>query len=539
MEKNNDLTKHTVFVSIGANTQERRLNIEKAIERLNQTFEDFRVSQIYETACWRGEGLPYLNTVASFLTEMDATSLEKMFKEWEAEAGRKTDANSRNIVPLDIDVVVCNGGILKLRDFERNYFKIGFLELCNPQKIKIESYKYNLPDTDIALYPLPDRDKCKLLVYDKDRILSDTVFDKIGRFLPQNSFLVYNNTRVINARLRFKKESGATIEIFCLEPVSPADYQLNFSSTGQVTWKCLVGNSKRWKNDVLSKTIHSKDKTIDFRAERIDKSNGDSLVKFFWNDDSVTFSEIIEVCGEIPIPPYLNRGTEDSDINDYQTVYNKVEGSVAAPTAGLHFTEELLAQLEASVVNLRNVTLHVGAGTFQPVKTADIGHHEMHAELIDVSRDFIEELALSKEPLSAVGTTTVRTLESLYHIGCMIHQDIWNGTLPQWYPYSINHPELSVKDSLQSITRFLESKGENKLIASTQIIIAPGYRFRITDNLITNFHQPGSTLLLLIAAITGPRWREIYDYALAHNYRFLSYGDACLFLSMKNRIQNN
>lgn len=409
----------------------------------------------------------------------------------------------------------------------------------NPRDIDIKEYNYPLPDELIAKHPLAQRDACRLLVYDKEQERTeDRQFSDLPELIPTNALLIYNNTRVINARLRFRKSSGALIEIFCLEPSSPADYALNFASTGSCSWTCLVGNSKRWKEGSLEGRVVLPDsREIRLTASRTEKNDNGSTILFEWDDKTVTFSEIISAAGEIPIPPYLNRETEDSDKDDYQTVYSRIEGSVAAPTAGLHFTDKILSAIDARGIGRREVTLHVGAGTFRPVKADQIGDHDMHSEFIIVSRKLIEELAdNASSPTSdakkiiAVGTTSVRTLESLYHIGCMIADGNWSGELPQWYPYATDHPGLPVAEALQNIVEYLADNGLDNLIASTRIIIAPGYTYRIVNGMVTNFHQPQSTLLLLVSAFIGPKWRELYDHAVASEYRFLSYGDACLFM---------
>ena len=400
----------------------------------------------------------------------------------------------------------------------------------NPQDIDINDYNYPLPEERIAKHPLAVRDSCKLLVRHPDGSVADTTFSELPGLLPADSLLIYNNTKVINARLRFRKTSGALIEIFCLEPARPEDYEQNFASTGSCSWHCLVGNSKRWKEGELAGAVEIAGKaTLKLRAIRTERTDTASVIRFDWDDDSVTFSEIIAAAGEIPIPPYLNRSTEASDATDYQTVYSRIEGSVAAPTAGLHFNDKVLAAIDRRGIGRREVTLHVGAGTFRPVKTEHIGDHEMHSEFIAVDIELIKELAREEKPVIAVGTTSVRTLESLYHIGCMTASGEWDGELPQWYPYSATHPSLTVKEALGSLAEYLSSRGRKTLTATTRIIIAPGYKYRIVSGMVTNFHQPQSTLLLLVSAFIGPQWRDIYDHALAENYRFLSYGDACLF----------
>lgn len=404
----------------------------------------------------------------------------------------------------------------------------------NPRDIRIEDYNYPLADERIARHPLAERDRCKLLVRDADGTVSDRIFSDLPGILPDGAMLVYNNTRVINARLRFSKSTGAAIEIFCLEPCEPADYEQSFASRGKCSWQCLVGNSKKWKEGSLVMEIDINGRRTALKATRLplppaaDKSQS---ILFEWDNDAASFSDIIAAVGEIPIPPYLNRRSEASDSSDYQTVYSHIEGSVAAPTAGLHFTDSLLEEIDRRGIRRREVTLHVGAGTFRPVKSEQIGDHDMHSEFIAVSRDFIAELAetVGKSPVVAVGTTSVRTLESLYHIGCMISEGTWDGELPQWYPYGDSHPALTPAEALRAISAYLDSAGDDTLVGRTRIIIAPGYTYRIADAMVTNFHQPQSTLLLLVSAFIGDTWRDVYDHALAADYRFLSYGDACLF----------
>lgn len=399
--------------------------------------------------------------------------------------------------------------------------------------INIEEYDYALPEERIAKHPLEQRDSCRLLVRSRDGEISDHVFSELDRLLPVDSMLIYNNTRVINARLRFHKgedNSGALIEIFCLEPKEPCDYAQNFASTSECSWICFVGNSKRWKAGLLSMMVEINGANITLSAERISRHDNTSIVKFSWDNRDVTFSQIISAIGEIPIPPYLNRNTESSDSTDYQTVYSHIEGSVAAPTAGLHFTPELLDRITERGIPRRELTLHVGAGTFQPVKSDTIGEHIMHSEWIAVSRELISELAATNRKIIAVGTTSVRTLESLYHIGCLISEGKGCGEVPQWYPYSENHPQLTRQEAFQQILKYLNETELNVLISATRIIIAPGYCYKVVDGMVTNFHQPRSTLLLLVSAFTDEDWRPIYEFALQNNYRFLSYGDGSLLL---------
>ena len=400
------------------------------------------------------------------------------------------------------------------------------------RNIEIAQYNYPLPDERIARHPLADRDRCKLLVRRPDGGLSSHIFTELPALLPGDAMLVYNNTRVINARLRFRKPGadGARIEIFCLEPVEPADYQLSFASTGRCSWMCFVGNSKRWKQGPLSMDVTVGDRAVALTAERLSRADSGSTVTFSWDDPEVTFSQIIEAAGEIPIPPYLNRATEESDSHDYQTVFSRIEGSVAAPTAGLHFTPAVLADIDSRVIPRREVTLHVGAGTFQPVKSATIGDHPMHSEFIAADLATVEALARDDRRVIAVGTTSVRTLESLYHLGCMAARGEELREVPQWYPYSPDHPRLEAAEALSALAERMRSRGISRLIGSTRIIIAPGYEYKVVRGMVTNFHQPQSTLLLLVSAFTGGDWRPMYDYALANGYRFLSYGDAQLLL---------
>lgn len=398
--------------------------------------------------------------------------------------------------------------------------------------IKIEDFNYPLPDERIAKHPLADRDRCKLLVRRPDGSIEERVFAELPALLPEDSVLVYNNTRVINARLRFRKagENGSPIEIFVLEPVEPADYARNFASTASCSWTCFVGNSKKWKRGALELPLTVEGTELVLRAEREAREGNASVVRFSWDAPEVTFSSIIAAAGEIPIPPYLNRSTEASDAADYQTVYSHIDGSVAAPTAGLHFTPEVLEAIASRGIPRRELTLHVGAGTFQPVKSEKIGEHLMHSEFIAVPLALIRELAAGERRVIAVGTTSVRTLESLYHAGRLAAAGRWDGEVPQWTPYDPSLPDLSTSEALSALAEMLEQQGGDTFLASTRIIIAPGYRFRVVRGMVTNFHQPQSTLLLLVSAFTGGDWRPMYDFALSRDFRFLSYGDASLLL---------
>nr|WP_319997766.1 S-adenosylmethionine:tRNA ribosyltransferase-isomerase [uncultured Draconibacterium sp.] len=396
--------------------------------------------------------------------------------------------------------------------------------------IKISDYTYNLPDERIAKYPLTERDKSKLLVRQNGTIKQD-IFENCANYLPEDAQLVFNNTRVIHARLFFYKETGAKIEIFCLEPVEPADYQVAFQETEEVTWKCMVGNSKKWKEGFLSQTFEIDGQSIELTAAKTGQEGNSFHIRFVWNG-GVHFSEIIEHIGQLPIPPYLNRNTEESDEESYQTVYAKIDGSVAAPTAGLHFTDPVIAQLAAKNITTNEITLHVGAGTFQPVKSETIEGHTMHHEQviipIDILRSFVENL----KNIIAVGTTSVRSLESLYWIGLQLEEqrfDPFHPEVKQWEPYE-NEAKISIEKALQNIIYFLAENGEKAIRFSTQIIILPGYDFNLISGMFTNFHQPQSTLLLLISAFLDNKWKEVYDYALANDFRFLSYGDSNLYL---------
>lgn len=400
----------------------------------------------------------------------------------------------------------------------------------NPREIRIDEYDYPLPESSIASHPLAQRDKCRLLVRKPDGQLIDTIFSQLPDLLPADSILVYNNTRVINARLKMHKSTGATIEVFCLEPHTPADYACNFASTGGCTWHCIVGNSKKWKEGELTVTLTIEGEPLTLSAKRDSVAGTESIVTFRWDNPGISFSRIIEEAGQIPIPPYLNRASEATDTTDYQTIYSRIEGSVAAPTAGLHFTPRLLEEIDRRGIARREVTLHVGAGTFRPVKSDTIGDHPMHGEYINVHRSLIDELARCERPIIAVGTTSVRTLESLYHLGCLASTGGCPDALPQWYPYEASHPHLHISEAMRHLLNYLDTKDSDRLIANTHIIIAPGYKYRIVDGMVTNFHQPRSTLLLLVSAFTSGDWRPMYDFALSHSYRFLSYGDAQLLL---------
>lgn len=396
--------------------------------------------------------------------------------------------------------------------------------------IKIGDFNYNLPDERIAKFPLPVRDQSKLLVY-RHGAISEDRFTSLPSYIDEGSLMIFNNTKVIQARLHFRKETGALIEVFCLEPIEPNDYVLNFQQTRHSAWLCMIGNLKKWKEGDLHRKMTVKGKSIVLTATRGKACGTSHWIDFTWDDTDITFADILEMFGELPIPPYLNRETQESDKETYQTVYSKVKGSVAAPTAGLHFTPRVLDELAAKGIDCEELTLHVGAGTFKPVKSEEIEGHEMHTEYISVSRGTIQKLIEHRAETVAVGTTSVRTLESLYHIGVYLqtHPDASEAELhiDQWRPYE-TRSELTPVDAICQIAGYMDRHGLEALHTSTQIIIAPGYEYKIVKKMITNFHQPQSTLLLLVSAFVNGDWRSIYDYALGHGFRFLSYGDSSL-----------
>lgn len=398
--------------------------------------------------------------------------------------------------------------------------------------IRINEFNYPLPDERIAKFPLAVRDQSKLLVYRHGEV-SEDVFTSLPGYLKPGELMIFNNTKVIQARLHFRKETGALIEVFCLEPICPNDYALNFQQTRQCSWLCMVGNLKKWKEGALQRIVEVKGKQITLSARRGECHGTSHWVDFSWDDDSITFADLLEGVGELPIPPYLNRDTQESDKETYQTVYSKIKGSVAAPTAGLHFTERVLAALDERGIDREELTLHVGAGTFKPVKSEEIEGHEMHTEYISVNRRTIEKLIAHQARAVAVGTTSVRTLESLYYIGVLISRNPDAGQndlhVQQWMPYEDGN-SLTPLEALQQIADYLERHGMEALHTSTQIIIAPGYEYKIVKKIVTNFHQPQSTLLLLVSAFVKGDWKRIYDYALEHDFRFLSYGDSSLLV---------
>ena len=401
------------------------------------------------------------------------------------------------------------------------------------KQIRISEYNYQLPDERIAKFPIAERDHSKLLVYEHGQI-SDDVFYHLPKYLPKNSLMVFNNTKVIQARLHFRKETGALIEIFLLEPIVPADYEQMFQTVGSCSWSCLVGNLKKWKEGELTRLIEVNGQSFTLRASRRGEHGTGHQIDFEWDAQTVSFSEILEAVGELPIPPYLNRKTQESDKTTYQTVYSKIKGSVAAPTAGLHFTEKVLHEIDACGIDREELTLHVGAGTFKPVKSECIEGHEMHSEFISVRRQTLEKLLQHDASAIAVGTTSVRTLESLYYIGLKLESspDLSEDELhvSQWEPYEQKGASIPAAQAIQNIVDYLDRHQRSVLNTSTQIIIAPGYEYKIVKVLITNFHQPQSTLLLLVSAFLKGDWRRVYDYALSNDFRFLSYGDSSLLI---------
>ena len=406
--------------------------------------------------------------------------------------------------------------------------------ISNVQNINIAEYDYPLPDERIAKYPLAERDASKLLILKNSQIGEDH-FRNIGGYLPEKSVLVFNETKVVRARLQFVKDSGAAIEIFCLEPITGnGDYQLAFSAGSPVEWHCLVGNSRRWKEGQLAMPLTIKGKDVVLKAERIEKNDAYSVVRFSWEPADISFAEVLENAGEIPLPPYLHREAEPSDRDRYQTVFAKYEGSVAAPTASLHLTKPLIAKLKEQGHTIEEVTLHVGAGTFRPVATDTIGEHEMHSESIILKRQTIEHLRNNiGRTIIPVGTTSMRTIESVYWIGVMLLEQGFeerNLHVNQWFPYQDRTALPSAKESLEAILKYLDMHHLDALHATTALMIAPSCPIMITKALITNFHQPKSTLLLLVSALIGDKWKEAYRFALDHGFRFLSYGDSCFFM---------
>jgi S-adenosylmethionine:tRNA ribosyltransferase-isomerase len=405
--------------------------------------------------------------------------------------------------------------------------------MADPRKISINDYTYELPFSRIAQYPIEIRDHSKLLI-NQDGCISEDKFFEIGKYIPENSLLIFNNTKVIQARMLFKKETGATIEVFCFEPYGDqADLAYIFNITSSCVWKCYVGNLKRWKTEILEKKVGSGENTICLHAEKAGQDGNTVVVNFSWTPEELTFGDIIDILGQVPLPPYINRESNLADKQRYQTIYAHLDGSVAAPTAGLHFTEEVMQKLEFKKIKKEYVTLHVGAGTFKPVSSPTLDGHTMHKEQIYLDFSTIEEILRNlKKDILCVGTTSVRTIESIYWHGVKLiknSSDNIEFRISQWEPYYTDGSWISVADSLEAVLESLQSQDSKILKGETQLMIMPGYDYKIVNGIITNFHQPESTLLLLVAAFLGEKWKEVYQYALEHDFRFLSYGDCCLF----------
>jgi S-adenosylmethionine:tRNA ribosyltransferase-isomerase len=418
----------------------------------------------------------------------------------------------------------------------KNPVKTKIPDILIAKNIKLDEFSYSLPEEKIAQFPVNKRDMSKLLIL-KNNSISETLFCNIDEYIPGNHLLVFNNSRVVRARLHLKKKTGASIEVLCIEPLVPSGYERSFSSKDRVIWKCIIGNLKKWKSGKLIKPFNHDGRLFELTAERLNPQEDAFEIRFEWNCSDLTFAEVLEKTGHIPLPPYINREDKDEDATRYQTIYAQIKGSVAAPTAGLHFTDRVFEKLAKKGVIKSEVTLHVGAGTFQPIKSEEITDHEMHCEHFAITDKSIKKLLENEGRIIAVGTTSVRTLESLYWIGVkLLNRDYAESeiiSLGQWEPYTLES-SVSLKDSLRTLLEYMKKKEISSLNASTRIIIVPGYDFRITNAIITNFHQPGSTLLLLVAAWTGKKWKDIYEYALKNNFRFLSYGDcSLLFRSLK------
>lgn len=406
--------------------------------------------------------------------------------------------------------------------------------MSHPKYIKIEDYSYHLPEDKIAFYPLAQRDTSKLLISENNTI-KQTQFAHLAQFLPEHSMLVFNNTKVVPARILFQKDTGGIIEIFCLSPDdSYPDVSTAMNQMNSVKWKCLIGGASKWKKGmVLEKIIPFENKTITLFAKYLEKRQEDFAIELSWSEPSISFAEILQLAGQMPLPPYIKRSAEQSDAERYQTIYAAFNGSVAAPTAGLHFTQDVMHQLKQKSIRSEFITLHVGAGTFKPVKSTFMHEHDMHTEYFEVTKQLLTSLLQTENKIIAVGTTTLRTLETLYWLGYKLALDshVFDQSSPylaQWEPYDLSKGEVSKKEALQKLIAYLEKENTDILYAGTQIIIAPGYDIKMADALITNFHQPHSTLLLLVAAFIGDKWRDVYRYALENEFRFLSYGDSSL-----------
>lgn len=401
------------------------------------------------------------------------------------------------------------------------------------QNINIKDFDYNLSDDKIAKYPLQQRDASKLLVFNNSKISTDRFYN-ISEYIPNDSLILFNNTKVINARLNFKKETGSKIEIFCLEPIKPSDYYLSFNSVENCTWKCLIGNNKKWKEGKLKSKLVIKNYEFTISVSKINNLGDSFEILFEWDNDKICFSDILEAMGNIPIPPYLNRNSEEIDKSRYQTIYSKFEGSVAAPTAGLHFTESLLDKLKANNIIIEDITLHVGAGTFHPVKTDEVYKHEMHTEYFKINKSCIENIIKKYGNITVVGTTTVRTIESTFQVALQVfnNPNISSNdfVVSQFEAYEYDIKSINILAILENLVNWMKKNNYDYLNCATQIMILPGYSFKIVNRLITNFHQPKSTLLLLLAAFIGNEWKKVYSYALDNDFRFLSYGDSSIFI---------
>lgn len=406
----------------------------------------------------------------------------------------------------------------------------------SPKNISINDFDYDLPNERIALFPLVNRDQSKLLIFKNEKITEDC-FENILTHIPKESLLVFNNSKVINARIVFEKNTGSKIEIFCLEPAGDSnEYSTVMAEKGSSIWKCFIGGVAKWKTDFLEKVVIINDQEIVFRAKIMSNLSEGFVVKFDWNDGSISFAEILDKTGDVPLPPYIKRSTELADTSRYQTVYAQHDGSVAAPTAGLHFTEQILAQLNKHQIHQAFVTLHVGAGTFKPVKSETMQEHEMHSEWIDVDINTIQKITDQKELIIAVGTTSLRTLESLYWLGVksLLNPEIEMLDIQQWDAYELPANEISKEAALTALIVWMNKKRVSRIFTTTQLLITPGYSFKIVKAMVTNFHQPKSTLLLLVAAAIGTKWKTCYEYALENDFRFLSYGDANLLFMVES-----
>jgi S-adenosylmethionine:tRNA ribosyltransferase-isomerase len=408
----------------------------------------------------------------------------------------------------------------------------------HPKDLSVHDFTYELPEQKIARYPLPERDSSRLLIY-KEGAIEEAIYRDIYQHLPPDSLLIFNNTKVVAARLLFQKPTGAVVEIFCLEPPPQyADMTTAMTQKGKVTWICLIGGASKWKpGQILEKKMHWNDQEIVLHARYLGKEKDSFAIELSWTPESLTFAEVLHVAGNIPLPPYIKREVEQADSDRYQTIYANTEGSVAAPTAGLHFTDALFEQLDSKQIHREYVTLHVGAGTFKPVKSDTMGDHPMHAEFIDVRTSTIEGiLQYLDKHITVVGTTSLRTIESLYWLGVKtVHQPglpLEDLVVHQWDPYELNEKPVSAKTALESLLQYMKAHKMDRIITKTSLLIAPGYTFQIPRALVTNFHQPQSTLLLLVAAFVGNDWRKIYTYALENEFRFLSYGDGCLLFRL-------